>query len=515
MTTSPRAGRFVAIAVLIAGAGAAWFVTREGTDRPQAAGAEAHQGEPAAPSLGAPGRAEAAVAAVPAAAPDAAALQTAEDALRALVAAVATGEGLAIQDAIEALSRAICVEGGLHRAALQRVLDPESDLTRRASRAVVLALGRCDREDVLRALVAALKDPATSSSTKESIVLSLAQPREAKANWGGRTSMGIEDAQISGPIRERFVIDALLDALARTAKDRGKEESLFLATVRALVGSAGDYDDVFEALLGVSGKDESRHRILLFSLSLANPSPRITDHVRRIATDRASEAELLRGAMGLWMKADRQAAFSYARAELASSDATDVRKALIVASLDGVGGMVPAEDIPLLERLVAEVTAWARAHPRVVTHHEFVGGPEGTPRAPVEMDVVQRATSLALNAHASARSPSGPLRTMAVDAMVANLVAWAPASDRVRPARWITGRIQGRGGEPFLLELLERLRSAPVPDDTLVDVLDAVHRSDAASGPQAAAVLEAAAKVGERLPPAARAELEERRRQVK
>jgi hypothetical protein len=434
-----------------------------------------------------------------------------EEAMRRLVEAVER-EGGDVQQAIAALARAVCVVDGGHAEVLRRALDPATDLPAPAGKGAILALGRCEREDALRALVARLLDPATPPDARRTVALALGQRRLPTADvvpdW---PAAWIEGATIQGPIAEPFVVAALLEVL-KAAGDHPDLHRLRSACVQPLGGTAGDADDVFDALVSSAGTAPERRAEVLNALSLARPTPRVAGHARALATDPSQPEPVLRPAMSLWGHAANREALSWIRTQLLSPETSDARKARAVDAASGIG-FFPAEDTPFVELFVADVVAWAKEHPEVATDVRKTSMAEGASYEPVVTDVAFAAGTIALNAYRGARAPSPRLRSLAAEAYVETRLPRSTEWWESRPrARSLSSELGGDG--PFLLEVLQRLRTAPLPEAARVAVLDVVSRISPVRGASAEDVAEAAERVAERLSPAAREELDARRRRT-
>src|SRR5204863_7311259 len=113
---------------------------------------------------------------------------------------------------------------------------------------------------------------------------------------------------------------------------------------------------------------------------------------------------------------------------------------------------------------------WSRDHPRVVTRHESVPSSQGEPAAPVELDMLDVVDGFLSNALSAGQGRSEPLRRLAADSLVARLSRTSTTKERRRPPRWVAHRFEG--DDDYLLLVLRGLRSAPLDDDTLLDVAD-------------------------------------------
>ena len=422
---------------------------------------------------------------------------------------------VAVTDAITAAARRLCGDVDASRAVLDRALHAP-DLPARAVRAALLALGRCGREEGLRDLVAALRDPATRVRDREFLVLSLAQQRTPDVGPpDGVVAMSIGDTTLWGPTRERFVRDALIELLAppptgtlrrRTGqadfRDLSRAMQLRITAIQALGLSAGDSDDALEALAALVRAEAPLRSTVLSSLAGAKSSARLTAFVRPIVEDRTADEGSLQTALSRWLQSDRTAAVDYVLSELASPDVPDARKAILIR--DGAGMAAGRPDaLPDVERLTLAAVAWARAHPKVVLRMEQ----DGPNRVPVELDMLRVAEMLLSSGYAASDGRSDLLRRPAAESLVAHLARISTKDERRRPPGWLSLE----GDDAYLLLVLDGFRTVTLDDDTLLDVADVLTAPRPHRPHRSPAVAAAITRLLETLPPAARERLAARR----
>jgi hypothetical protein len=117
----------------------------------------------------------------------------------------------------------------------------------------------------------------------------------------------------------------------------------------------------------------------------------------------------------------------------------------------------------------------------------------------------------AMNAYRATWQQSPILRRLAADTLVERLGRHSTAGEHRRPPRWL----DFEGDDAFMLLVLEGLRTVPLDDDMLLDVVDVLGTPRAYRPPRSTAVETAIARVAERLTPALRDRLEVRRRETK
>lgn len=417
------------------------------------------------------------------------------------------GDPVAVGDAITALARRVCGDVAASKGVLDRALHAPA-LSARAARAALLALGRCGEEATLRDLVEALRDPKTRTRDRTSLVIALAQQRGTELHQpDGSVSMGMGDATLSGPIRERYVLDALLELLAPPPKSplgvnssqaefraESERSNVRITAIQVLGLSAGDFDDVLDALAALVKAEPGLRSIVLGSLAGARSSARLTAFVRPIVEDRSADEGSLQTALGRWMQSDRTAAVDYVLSEIASADVPDARKAVLIrhSSFFGAG----SDAIPDIERLTLSGVAWARAHPRVVTGHEQ----DGPNLVPIELDMLAVADSMTPNAYRMTNGRSDLLRRPAAEAFVELLSRKSTKEEHRRPPRWLGDGFEG--DDAYVLLVLDGLRTAPLDDETLLDLADVLTVPRPGRPPRSAPIAAAIRRFLDGLPPA-------------
>jgi hypothetical protein len=117
----------------------------------------------------------------------------------------------------------------------------------------------------------------------------------------------------------------------------------------------------------------------------------------------------------------------------------------------------------------------------------------------------------AMNAYRATWQQSPVLRRLAADTLVDRLGRHSTAGEHRRPPRWLNAL---EGDDAFMLLVLEGLRTAPLHDETLLDVVDALTGPRPGYPPRSATVDAAISRVAERLTPALRERLDARRRKA-